>query len=61
MKIGICSDHAGFDYKNRLISYLLGKGFEVLNFGTNSSDSCDYPDFAHLLANAVETDRKSVV
>lgn len=55
MKIGICSDHAGFDYKNRLISYLLGKGFEVVNFGTNSSDSCDYPDFAHLLANAVET------
>ncbi len=54
MKIGICSDHAGFDYKNRLISYLLGKGFEVLNFGTNSSDSCDYPDFAHPLANAVE-------
>ena len=54
MKIGICSDHAGLDYKTRLISYLLGKGYEVVNFGTDSSESCDYPDFAHALANAVE-------
>ena len=53
MKIGICSDHAGLDYKTRLISYLLGKGYEVVNFGTDSTDSCDYPDFAHPLANAV--------
>lgn len=54
MTIGICSDHAGLDYKTRLISYLLGKGHEVLNFGTDSTESCDYPDYAHLLANAVE-------
>lgn len=54
MKIGICSDHAGLDYKTRLISYLLGKGYEVVNFGTDSPESCDYPDFAHALANAVE-------
>ena len=53
MKIGICSDHAGLDYKTRLISYLLGKGYDVVNFGTDSTDSCDYPDFAHPLANAV--------
>ena len=54
MKIGICSDHAGLDYKTRLISYLLGKGYEVVNFGTDSPDSCDYPDFAHALGAAVE-------
>ena len=55
MKIGICSDHAGLEYKTRLISYLLGKGYEVVNFGTDSADSCDYADFAHPLAYAVES------
>lgn len=54
MKIGICSDHAGVEYKTKLISYLLGKGYDVVNFGTDSADSCDYADFAHPLANAVE-------
>ena len=54
MKIGICSDHAGLDYKTRLISYLLSKGHDVVNFGTDSPDSCDYPDYAHPLARAVE-------
>ena len=54
MKIGICSDHAGLDYKTRLISYLVGKGHEVVNFGTDSPESCDYPDFAHPLGYAVE-------
>lgn len=54
MKIGICSDHAGVEYKAKLISYLLGKGYEVVNFGTDSEDSCDYADFAHPLAEAVE-------
>ncbi len=54
MKIGLCSDHAGVEYKAKLISYLLGKGYEVVNFGTDSTESCDYPDFAHPLATAVE-------
>ena len=54
MKIGICSDHTGVDYKARLISYLLGKGYQVVNFGADSPDSCDYPDFAHPLAAALE-------
>ena len=54
MKIGICSDHTGVDYKARLISYLLGKGYEVVNFGTDSPESCDYPDYAHPLAAALE-------
>ena len=42
------------DYKSKLIAYLLGKGYDVVNFGTDSTDSCDYPDFAHPLADAVE-------
>ena len=54
MKIGICSDHAGLEYKTRLISYLLGKGHEVVNFGTDSPESCDYPDYAHKLGAAVD-------
>ena len=54
MKIGICSDHAGVEYKARLISYLLGKGYEVVNFGTDSTESMDYADVAHPLATAVE-------
>lgn len=54
MKIGICSDHAGVEYKSKLISYLLGKGYDVVNFGTDSTDSCDYADFAHPMAYAIE-------
>ena len=54
MKIGICSDHAGLEYKTKLISYLLRAGHEVVNFGTDSPDSCDYSDFAHPMAFAIE-------
>ena len=53
MKIGICSDHAGVDYKTKLIPYLEKKGYEVVNFGTDTADSMDYPDVAHPLAEAV--------
>ncbi|MBP5560097.1 MAG: RpiB/LacA/LacB family sugar-phosphate isomerase [Bacteroidales bacterium] len=54
MKIGICNDHAGVEYKQKLTKYLKGKGHEVVNFGTDSTESCDYSDFAHPLAYAVE-------
>ncbi|MCQ2148855.1 MAG: RpiB/LacA/LacB family sugar-phosphate isomerase [Bacteroidales bacterium] len=54
MKIGICSDHAGFEYKAKLAGYLHGKGYEVVDFGTCGQESCDYADFAHPLADAVE-------
>ena len=54
MKIGICSDHAGVEYKAKLIGYLKGRGIEVVNFGTDTTDSMDYPDVAHPLASAVE-------
>ncbi|MBQ1682668.1 MAG: RpiB/LacA/LacB family sugar-phosphate isomerase, partial [Bacteroidales bacterium] len=55
MIIGICNDHAGVEYKERLAKYLEGKGHQVVNFGTDSTDSCDYADFAHPLALAVES------
>jgi ribose 5-phosphate isomerase B len=53
MKIGICSDHAGYPYKTKLIPWLQKMGHEVVDFGTNSEVSVDYPDFAHPLADAV--------
>ena len=54
MKIGICSDHAGFEYKSRLIQHLEARGYEVKDFGTHSTQSMDYPDVAHPLAESVE-------
>lgn len=54
MTIGICNDHAGVDHKNRLCEYLQAKGFEIVNFGTDSTESMDYTDVAHPLAEAVE-------
>lgn len=52
-RIGICCDHTGVEYKTRLISYLLSKGYEVINLGTDSTESCDYPDYAARLAEAI--------
>lgn len=52
--IGICSDHAGFKMKEYFVSLLKLEGVAYNDFGTYSSDSCDYPDFAHLLAKAIE-------
>lgn len=54
-KIGIASDHAGYEMKEFLVGYLVSKGFEVLDFGTDSPQSVDYPDFAHPLAEAIES------
>ena len=52
LKIAIGSDHAGFEYKEMLKSFLASH--EVKDFGTHSPDSVDYPDFAHPVANGVE-------
>lgn len=54
--IAIGSDHAGFEYKTALISFLEGKGIAFKDFGTHSTDSVDYPDFAHPVATAVENE-----
>lgn len=53
-KVGMASDHAGFQMKEYLKSLLQDKGYEVVDFGAYSSDSMDYPDTAHPLARAVE-------
>ncbi|MGC4037861.1 MAG: ribose 5-phosphate isomerase B [Chitinophagaceae bacterium] len=53
--IAIGSDHAGFDYKEEIISFIEGKGLPYKDFGTHSKDSADYPDYAHPVAKAVET------
>src|SRR6187401_3862750 len=57
--IAIGSDHPGYDYKEKLISFLEGKGFAFKDFGTHSKDSVDYPDFAHPVASAVENGEAS--
>lgn len=54
MKIGICSDHAGFELKALVIKTLEERGIDVKDFGTFSAESCDYPDFAHPCASALE-------
>lgn len=53
-KVAFVSDHAGYELKNTLIDYMKSKGYEPVDFGTYSANSCDYPDFAHPAANAVE-------
>lgn len=52
--IAIGSDHAGFEYKEKLRAWLEQQGYEILNYGTYSTASADYPDFAHAVATAVE-------
>lgn len=59
-KIAIGGDHAGFAYKADLIKWLESRGYETKDFGTYSSESTDYPDFAHVVAEAVETRRYEV-
>ena len=53
--IGLACDHAGYELKEYVKTWLEAKGWEYKDFGTYSTDSCDYPDFAHPLAEAVET------
>ena len=53
-KIAFASDHAGFDLKNKVKEYVQSLGYETVDFGTDSDASCDYPDYAHPAAEAVE-------
>lgn len=55
-KIAIGSDHAGFDYKQMLVTYLKEEGYEVYDVGPFSAESVDYPDFIHPVANRVEAE-----
>ena len=54
MKIGVAGDHAGYEYKNRLAELLTKKGYDVADYGTYSDESCDYPDYAHALGEAIQ-------
>ena len=60
MKISIGNDHAGPDYKKAIVDFLTTKGHEVINHGTDTFDSVDYPDFGHLVAIDVETKKADV-
>ena len=53
--IAIACDHAGYELKDKVKAILESKNYEVKDFGTNGPDSVDYPDFAHPMANSVET------
>ncbi len=54
MKIGICCDHAGYALKEHIKDLLSKKAYEVIDFGCFSSESVDYPDFAHPMASSIE-------
>jgi len=53
MKISIGSDHGGFQLKEKIVAFLRKKGFEILDFGTDSPESCDYPLIAYEVAKSV--------
>ena len=54
--IGLASDHAGYEAKEQVKEYLKQLGFTaILDFGTNSEESCDYPDFAHAMGERFES------
>lgn len=57
MRIAVGSDHAGFELKREVLNYLEASGHEAEDFGTRSRESCDYPDFARAVAQAVASGR----
>ena len=57
MRIAIGNDHAGTEYKFAIVKHLESKGITVINYGTNSKDSVDYPDFVHPVADDVENNK----
>src|SRR4051794_30426216 len=59
LPIAIGADHAGFEYKTAVVKYLNDLGYQVADFGTYSSESVDYPDFAHPAATSVENNEAS--
>ncbi|MBU0691633.1 ribose 5-phosphate isomerase B [bacterium] len=64
MKIAIGADHAGYPLKQELVGWLTGKGYELTDLGTNSTDAVDYPDYARAVGQAVidgKTERGIIV
>lgn len=56
-KVALCSDHAGYELKSIIEGYLMSQDIEYEDFGTDSTQSCDYPDYAHPCAAAIEAGR----
>ena len=56
----IASDHAGYELKQEILSYLTGQNAEVIDLGTNSSESTDYPDYAHSLCEKITNNESSI-
>lgn len=56
-KVALCSDHAGYELKSIIEGYLMSQDIECEDFGTDSAQSCDYPDYAHPCAAAIEAGR----
>ena len=54
MKIAIASDHSGYKYKEQIKTVLIEQGYEVKDFGTRSTEPCDYPDFIRPAAEAAD-------
>lgn len=61
--IAVACDHAGYIYKEKIIKILKDKNFDVKDFGTNSEESCDYPDFIHPMAKSInnETFKRGII
>ena len=53
MKIGVANDHSAVDMKKQVVEYLVEKGYEVINYGTDSYESCNYPEYGEKIAHAV--------
>jgi ribose 5-phosphate isomerase B len=54
MKIALACDHGGLELKNHLVKFLQENGYETIDFGTNSLESCDYPDYAYKAALSIK-------
>ena len=53
--VAIACDHGGFELKKELIKHLEKQGIDIRDFGCDSADSCDYPDYAHLVTDAIKS------
>lgn len=53
MKIGIGNDHSAYEMKKEIAAYLEDKGYEVIDYGAHSSESCNYPEYGEAVANAI--------
>ncbi|MBN1598479.1 MAG: ribose 5-phosphate isomerase B [Bacteroidales bacterium] len=60
MRIALANDHAGYRLKELIKNYLINKGYEVNDFGSNSNESSDYPDYAHPMAGSVGNNENDI-